>query len=47
MEVPVITKALPPAELRSMISQEGFVSYYAAPLIAKGKVIGVLETFQR
>jgi PAS domain S-box-containing protein len=27
--------------------QEGFVSYFGAPLIAKGKVIGVLEVFHR
>lgn len=47
MEAPVITESIPPAELRAIVSLEGFVSYYAAPLIAKGKVIGVLETFQR
>jgi PAS domain S-box-containing protein/putative nucleotidyltransferase with HDIG domain len=47
MEAPVIAEALPPAELEIMVTQEGFTSYYAAPLIAKGKVIGVLETYQR
>lgn len=46
LEAPVIAGALPPADLKVLIDQEGFVSYYAAPLIAKGKVIGVLETFQ-
>jgi PAS domain S-box-containing protein/putative nucleotidyltransferase with HDIG domain len=30
-----------------LYSDEGFTSYYGAPLIAKGKVIGVLETFHR
>ncbi len=29
------------------LQEEGFVSYYGAPLIAKGKVIGVLEVFHR
>jgi PAS domain S-box-containing protein/putative nucleotidyltransferase with HDIG domain len=47
IEAPVIADALPPAELKTMVTEEGFVSYYAAPLIAKGKVIGVLETYQR
>jgi PAS domain S-box-containing protein/putative nucleotidyltransferase with HDIG domain len=47
MEAPVIAKTLPPAELKTMVTEEGFTSYYAAPLVAKGKVIGVLETFQR
>lgn len=47
MEAPVIADALPPSELETMVTEEGFTSYYAAPLVAKGKVIGVLETFQR
>ena len=29
------------------LAQEGFVSYYAAPLIARGQVKGVLEIFHR
>ena len=29
------------------LKDEGFVSYYGAPLIVKGKVIGVLEVFDR
>ncbi len=29
------------------LKDEGFVSYYGVPLIAKGKVIGVLELFHR
>jgi len=31
----------------ALAQAEGFVGYYAAPLIAKGRVIGVLETFHR
>lgn len=30
-----------------LIEEEGFVSYYAQPLIAKGQVKGVVEIFQR
>ncbi len=31
----------------ALLTDEGFVSYYAAPLVAKGQVKGVLETFHR
>jgi HD-GYP domain-containing protein (c-di-GMP phosphodiesterase class II) len=31
----------------SFLKDEGFVSYYGAPLIVKGKVVGVLEVFSR
>jgi len=30
-----------------LLKDEGFVSYFGAPLITKGKIIGVLEIFQR
>lgn len=30
-----------------LVSQEGFVSYYGVPLIAKGNLVGVLEIFHR
>ncbi|HEV8353102.1 MAG TPA: HD domain-containing phosphohydrolase [bacterium] len=30
-----------------LLTQEAFVSYHAAPLIAKGEVLGVLEVFHR
>ena len=30
-----------------VFAQEGFVSYYAAPLITKGQILGVLELFHR
>ena len=33
--------------LRKIILREGFVSYHAAPLMAKGQLQGVLETFTR
>jgi len=34
--------------LRSpLLAAEGFVAYYAAPLIAKGNIVGVLELFHR
>jgi len=29
------------------LRKEGFTAYYAAPMIAKGRVLGVLETFHR
>ena len=31
----------------SLLAEEGFVAYYAVPLIAKGTVLGVLEVFHR
>ena len=38
----------PQAFLRApLLEQEGFVSYYAAPLIANDKLQGVLEIFHR
>lgn len=38
-----------PGELRraQLLTGEGFIAYYGVPLIAKGKVVGVLEVFQR
>lgn len=41
---------LPEAEdfLRSrLVREEGFQAYYVAPMVAKGRVLGVLETFHR
>lgn len=32
---------------RNLIAREGFKSYFGAPLIAKGQVLGVLELFHR
>lgn len=31
----------------SMVTREGFVSYFGAPLLARGEVLGVLELFHR
>ena len=31
----------------SLLIEEGFVAYYGTPMIAKGRVLGVLETFHR
>lgn len=47
LEAPLISEVSPPPEFLDMVKPEGFTSYYATPLIAKGKVIGILETFQR
>ena len=33
--------------IEALFSEEGFVSYFAVPLVARGKVNGVLEVFQR
>ena len=32
---------------RSLLKDEGIITYYGAPLIAKGKVLGVLEIYHR
>jgi PAS domain S-box-containing protein len=42
-----ITQAEPPFARAHLISGEGFIAYYALPLIAKGQVKGVLEVFHR
>ncbi len=36
-----------PLKRSSLVTQEKFVSYYGVPLVAKGKVKGVLEVFNR
>lgn len=46
--VPDISRAeLPPSPSRDLLFSEGFTTVYAAPMIAKGRVLGVLETFHR
>lgn len=45
--VPSITLAQPQFTNPGLMQDEGFVAYYAAPLVAKGKVTGVLEIFHR
>lgn len=47
IEKPALMEIEGEPDLNQMIKNEGFISYYAAPLIAKGRVIGVLETFHR
>lgn len=47
LEAPLISEVTPPPEFIEMVQPERFISYYATPLIAKGKVIGVLETYHR
>ena len=42
-----ITEATVPTEFSSVWAAEGFSTYFGAPLIAKGKVVGVLEIFHR
>lgn len=42
-----IRDAQPPFERYSILESENFVSYFAAPMISKGKMIGVLEVFHR
>ena len=47
VHVPDLSRAEHPLSRVELTADEGFVSFYAAPLIAKGKVKGVLEIFQR
>ena len=46
VSVPDLSQA-PSEAARAAFTPEGFVSYHAAPLVAKGKVQGVLEVFHR
>ncbi len=45
--VPDLSQLNDPTVKNEWQSQEGFVAYYALPLIVKGQVKGVLETFYR
>jgi PAS domain S-box-containing protein/putative nucleotidyltransferase with HDIG domain len=47
VEMPDLRHTLPGVEPPKLLADEQMVSYYGAPLIAKGRVIGVLETFNR
>jgi len=47
IEVPDLKKADTKFMRTQLLVDEGFVSYYAVPLIAKGEVKGVLEIFNR
>ena len=42
-----ISEQTVPPEFASVWAAEGFSTYFGAPLIAKGKVVGVLEIFHR
>lgn len=47
LNVPDLRQYTDPFIRKPLTIAEGFVSYFGDPLIAKGKVIGVLEVFQR
>jgi putative nucleotidyltransferase with HDIG domain len=47
VNVPDLTKVSTPLERSPLLAEEGFVTYYGAPIIAKGEVKGVLEIFHR
>jgi len=47
IEVPDLTSRDGKFMRAQMLAEEGFVSYYAVPLITKGEVKGVLEIFNR
>jgi PAS domain S-box-containing protein len=47
IHIPDLNKESESPSLLALLSNEGFVSYYGAPLVVKGKVVGVLELFQR
>jgi HD-GYP domain-containing protein (c-di-GMP phosphodiesterase class II) len=42
-----LTRQMLPPEILPVMEAEGFVSYYGLPLIASGRILGVLELFQR
>jgi HD-GYP domain-containing protein (c-di-GMP phosphodiesterase class II) len=47
VDVPDIGKSEKPFDRAELLEEEDFAAYYAVPLIAKGKVQGVLEVFHR
>lgn len=47
VHIPDLTTGLDATQMVKTWRDEGFVGYYAVPLIAKGQVKGVLEIFQR
>lgn len=47
VQIPDLARGSDSLFLHSFLKEEGFVSYYGAPLIVKGKVIGVMEVFSR
>ncbi len=47
LNVPDLRQYTDPIVRKPLVEVEGFVSYFGAPLIAKGKVTGVMEVFHR
>ncbi|MFN2298955.1 MAG: HD domain-containing phosphohydrolase [Anaerolineales bacterium] len=47
ISVPDLTKSPEGFRRAPLLTEEGFISYFAAPLMAKGQVKGVLEIFHR
>ena len=47
ISVPDLSKSDEAFRRAPLLTEEGFVSYFAAPLVAKGQVKGVLEIFNR
>jgi PAS domain S-box-containing protein/putative nucleotidyltransferase with HDIG domain len=47
IHIPDLTKSSEAFRRAPLLTEEGFVSYFAAPLVAKGQVKGVLEIFHR
>jgi len=47
MRLPGIKHEANDPSIENLVTEEGFVCYYGVPLIAKGKVKGVLEVFHR
>jgi len=47
IHIPDLRRVPKEAQRTTLLTNEGFVTYYGVPLIAKGQVRGVLEVFQR
>lgn len=47
VSIPRLSEAKKAFAKEALFAKEGFVSYYAAPLLSKGEVKGVMEIFQR
>jgi putative nucleotidyltransferase with HDIG domain len=47
ISIPDLTKSSEGFRRAPLLTEEGFISYFAAPLMAKGQVKGVLEIFHR
>ena len=47
VSIPKLAEPAEPFERAALLMDEGFISYYALPLLARGHLKGVLEIFQR